>query len=54
MVYIFVESIVNPVTVQVDPIIENPKFIHLESVVMYNSWYNLKSEGVMKIESMTR
>ena len=41
MVYIFIESLTNPINVQIDPIIENPKFIHLESFTMYNSWDNL-------------
>ena len=51
MVYIFIESLTNPINVQIDPIIENPKFIHLESLTLYNSWYNLKSEGGIQFKS---
>ena len=51
MVYIFIESSDNPINVQIDPIIENPQFLHLESIVMYNSWFNLKTEGAVVFKS---
>ena len=41
MVYLYIESIDNPVVIQLENVIENSKLIRLESFTMFNSWNNL-------------
>ena len=46
MVYLYIKSTKNPIVVQLENPIE-AKFIRLESLTMYNNWYNLKTEGAI-------
>ena len=40
----------NPHTIYCDPAITKPSYIRLLSALIYNSWYNLKENGIMLVK----
>ena len=50
MVLLTIVTTSNPHTLCFDHPIEKPSYIRLLSASIYNSWYNLKENGIMSVE----